>query len=209
MTKTIKIGFDLDGVLARHYLDRFWFKVRRNKERRLAIKSRRQYFYPEKWFEKFFLTIINRIRKISSLDQEEIKALAGREDIEVYLVTARFGFLQNLTLDWLEKNNLIGCFSQVFINKENEDPTRFKASVINDQRLNIFIDDDLEVLEKLSSQTKTKLFWLVPNWRKVEENGHRGIVAVNSLKEVFDKATLGGPFDIGKKAYPSPKLRSD
>jgi hypothetical protein len=194
--KMVKIGFDLDGVLARHYLDRFWFMMRKRKEKELLAKDGRGYIYPETWLEKLFLTAINRLRRISSLDREEIKALANREGLEIYLVTGRFGFLQDLTLSWLKRNNLIRYFSYVFLNKDNQDPTYFKASVINRQGLDIFIDDDLEVLERLSSKTGARLFWLVPDWRKTEENGHYGIVSINSLGEIFSKTFTAG---LGRK----------
>jgi len=194
--KIVKVGFDLDGVLARHYLDRFWFRMRRKKEKELSARNGRGYLYPETWLERLFFTIINRLRRISPLDQKEIKALASQEGLKVYLVTGRFGFLQGLTLDWLERNDLVRYFSYVFLNKENQDPTCFKASVINRQGLDIFVDDDLEVLGRLSSKTGAKLFWLVPNWRKTEENGHRNIVPISSLGEIFSKIFTA---DVGKK----------
>jgi len=143
------------------------------------------YFYPKSQWERLILTVINRLRRISSPDKDRIKAWSDQENLQLFLVTARFSFLENLTLKWLTKNNLTDCFSQVFINDGNQDPVRFKASVINDQNLNAFVDDDLEVLEQLASSTRAKLFWLVPRWRQKRENGHDGIVAVSSIEEVL------------------------
>ncbi|MDD3679396.1 MAG: hypothetical protein PHX72_00860 [Candidatus Shapirobacteria bacterium] len=187
MAKIIKIGFDLDGVLARHYLDRFWFRMRKKKEKKIIATDGLNYFYPKSRLEKAVLTTINRLRKISSSDKKKIKGWSCRQGVEIYLVTGRFGFLRTPTLKWLEKNSLVDCFSKVFINQKNQDPVQFKSLMINNQGLDIFIDDDLEVLEKLSSSTKAKLFWLVPNWRQIKENGHKNIVAVNSIKEALSR----------------------
>ena len=207
MTKITKIGFDLDGVLARHYLDCFWFKVRRKKEKKATAASPK-YFYPKNRLERFILAVIKRSRKISSSNQKKIKALSSRGDIKIYLVTARFSFLQKLTLEWLMRNKLLGCFSQIFINEKDQDPVCFKSSVIDSHQLDVFIDDDLEVLKRLALSTKARLVWLVPSWRKIKENDHHQIVAVNSIDNIIGSIKFGN-VDIDKKVFPSQKPETD
>ncbi len=189
MTATIKVGFDLDGVLARHCLDYFWFKIRKQKESGLIANGGMSHFYPKNRWEKLVLKTINYLRRISFSDKNKIKTWSNLGDFQLFLITARFSFLKQLTLDWLECNNLTNLFSQIVINKEDQDPIQFKSLAINTEGLDVFIDDDLEVLEKLAVSTKAKLFWLIPGWRQKAENKRKDIVVISSIEEALKKLT--------------------
>jgi len=116
---------------------------------------------------------------------------ASVQNIQFFLITGRFGFLKQLTLRWLRKNNLFDCFDEIVVNIDDKEPALFKARSISRLEIDYFVDDDLEVLKKLTKTSSAKLYWLVPQYRDKKENGHSGIRNVANLTQVFREVISG------------------
>jgi len=191
-TETIKIGFDLDGVLAKHSLGGFWFRLRKAKEEALRNLGTSSYYYPKTFLERWAWVIIDWFRwPLAKGEKKLLIDFARRQNVKVFLITGRFGFLKQLTLRWLRKNNLFSCFDRIVVNVNDEDPTLAKARSISKLKIDYFIDDDLEVLKKLTKISSAKLFWLVPQYRDKKENGHPQIRSVTNLAQVFREVISG------------------
>lgn len=160
--KVIKIGVDLDGVIATHPLKGFWVKLRRLKEKILKKVHLPTYYYPATLLEKTSWKAINWLKKPIRDQNGLFSSLAQKNEVQFYLVTGRFDFLDKLTKKWLEKHQLKDFFYKIQVNSDDIDPTIFKEKAIKEFGLDIFIDDDLEVLEYLKKSTQAKLFWIVP-----------------------------------------------
>lgn len=190
--KIIKIGVDLDGVVARHSLGGFWVVLRKLKERILKTTQSANWYYPNTFLEKLAWRIINWLR-IPFTDKDSFFAsLATDQKAEFYLVTSRFKFLENLTQGWLKKHGLDGHFAQVLINRQDSDPLIFKAKIINEHKLDFFIDDDLDVIDYLKKNTKAKLFWVVPGHKDKKDNNHHDVESgadfTDTLRKLFPRA---------------------
>lgn len=167
----IKIGCDLDGVVAKHSLGGLWVKLRILKERMLKKAKDKDYYYPKTELERFAWKIINWLRVADKEGTDLLKKLKG-ENFIFYLVTSRLKFNYSSTIDWLKKRTLLPVFEEVLVNVQNENPVEFKVKAVEREKINYFIDDDLEVLTALC-RTKAKLFWVIPGHRNGEEN-HEG-----------------------------------
>jgi len=191
-TKTIKIGLDLDGVLARHSLSGFWFRIRKAKEEALRNLGSSSYYYPKTFLERWAWMMIDWFRRpLAKKERDLLIGFANVQNIQFFLITGRFGFLKQLTLKWLRKNNLFSCFDKIAINVDDGDPTLFKARSISKFTIDCFVDDDLEVLKKLTKISSAKLYWLVPQYRDKRENGHPQIRSVTNLTQVFREVISG------------------
>jgi len=154
--KIIKIGFDLDGVLAQHSLGGFWFKLRKFKEKLFKKTHSSSYYFPKTLVEKIAWIIIDWFRRPSE-QRDFLVSLAKKKQLKFYLITGRFKFLERLTFKWLRKNKLFDCFEKVLVNTQDLEPTEFKAKKINRLGLDFFIDDDPDTISCLRKKTAAKI----------------------------------------------------
>lgn len=187
--KIIRIATDCDGVIATHSLKGFWVKLRVLKEKILRKVHSPAYYYPSTMIEKFVWEMINWLRKPFLDGNGLFPQLAGKSDVQFYLVTGRFKFLEKQTKDWLKKYQLQNFFHKILVNIDDIDPIVFKAKAIKKFNLDYFIDDDLEVLNYLKKHTKAKLYWIVPGPHRKSENGDKQIENcrdfLDALKKIF------------------------
>jgi len=179
----IKIGLDLDGVLAQHSLGGFWFKLRKLKEKLLKKTHSSSYYFPKTIIEKIAWVAIDWFRHPQ--EKEQFFLFTQNKRLKFYLITGRFNFLEDITLKWLRKNKLITCFEKVLVNTQDLDPTEFKAKKINQLSLDFYIDDDLETISDLTKKTPINFFWLNSlNFERLNAP-HPRIIIVRSLIEAL------------------------
>lgn len=185
--RDFRVGLDLDGVIAKHALGGFWVRVRKIKEKFLKKLHTRAYYYPKSSFEKNTWKIINWLRLPDKEAMQLIKKLKDN-GLKFYLITGRFNFNYPLTIKWLKKYKLFELFEKVHVNVEDIDPTKFKAGKIKSEKINFFVDDDLEVLSNLNGNgNSARLFWVVPKHRNGNENSLNGITTCYDLSDALRK----------------------
>lgn len=192
--KIIRIGFDLDGVIAKHPMRGLWVWSRKLKEKILKRTRSPVYYYPTSIIERLAWKFINR-RRLPFDDLDKLfSSLFKKKEIKYYLVTSRFKFLDKLTKDWLKKHGLNSYFEKIIINSNDISPYIFKADAINNLKLNFFIDDDLDVINYIKKKTQTRLFWIVPKYIDKSDNNDKQVVAAKdlntALKNLSRKAKL-------------------
>lgn len=183
--KKIKIGCDLDGVVARHSLGGLWVKIRLLKEKILKKVKDRDYYYPKTELERIGWKLINWLRVPDEEGLELLQKLKN-ENFTFYLITSRLKFNYPSTVKWLKKYKIFSLFEEVLVNTGDENPVGFKLKVVEEKKIDCFVDDDLEVLTKLC-QTKAKLFWVVPGHRNGEENHEDRITVCKSFTDALEK----------------------
>jgi len=187
--QSIRIGFDLDGVIAQHSLDGLWVQLRKIKEKILKKKHSSCYYYPSMWLEKRAWMLIDSRKRPFVDEKNTFNSLAKKRELQFFLVTGRFQFLEKLTRKWLTKHDLINNFRQLFINIEDIDPIIFKTRAINNLKLDFFIDDDLETINVLKKKTKAKFFWIVPPHKSESENNDNRVKSCTRILEALEEIT--------------------
>jgi len=192
--KIIRIGLDLDGVVAKHSLGGFWVKLRIIKEAILKSSHSKNYFFPKTKVEQLAWIVINWCR---TPDKKGICLLTNlrEKEFRFFLISSRLKFNYPSTIKWLKKYKLFDLFEKVLLNTKDENPIYFKVEKIKSEKIDYFVDDDLEVLIALC-QTKAKLFWVVPGHRNGNENHKNQIINVGSYKEALEKIILEEDKDI-------------
>jgi len=152
--KVIKIGFDLDGVIINKppFVPMFVMD--------LLVRSRRNkglsYRFPNTKLERFVRWFSHSpvFRPPIEKNINLIHELYKNKNYELYVVSSRYSFLDKRTKQWFDYHCLDGLFKKIHINLNNEQPHKFKEKMIKKLDLNVFIDDDLPLLNYLKSRIK-------------------------------------------------------
>lgn len=175
------IGFDLDGifinlppflpqwVIDALYRDRdqkkLHYRIPGAFEKRIREASHNHFFRPP-------------IKKNIFYIQEKAKE---KKDT-YFLVSSRFGFLEDATKRILKRYGLDSIFRGCYFNYDNEQPHIFKDKIIKKLGITKFIDDDIYLLTFLAKKNKkTVFFWFNPDRNdKISEN----LFAITDLKQI-------------------------
>lgn len=163
--KVLRVGFDLDGVLlynpARIARPLIVFV------KKLFFKRREKIFYiPSSSSEKLLWHLLHKSSLFIAPGLNKIKELVKSGKIKAYIITARYSFMQEDLDYWLEKMEAKKYFKGgCFTNKKNKQPMRFKERIIREQKLDIFVEDNWDIVTYLRDKfkvesSKFKVFWI-------------------------------------------------
>jgi uncharacterized HAD superfamily protein len=156
----IRIGFDLDGVILYNPI-RIVRPIIYSFKKNVCQKRINKFYIPKTKIEKTFWRIFH-LSSISVADGfEELEKLVLSEKIEIYLITARYSFLKNDLKKWLKKINMHQIFTEVYYNKNDEQPHLYKEEKIKKLNLDIFVEDNYDIVKHLNKTVpKTKIWWI-------------------------------------------------
>ncbi len=178
-----KIGLDLDGIIidlppfAPKKLIDWLYEDRKSTSLRYRIPS---------LFEQ-------KIRQLSHLPfirpplQQNCDSLLKAHQsgkYEFYLITGRFGFLNNLTHAWLKYNHVEHLFTKTYINMDNQQPHFFKEKILKKITINSYLEDDFKCLMYLAPRFKNIHFYFYDRTGNTQLDKDN-VTAVSSLDTVF------------------------
>lgn len=178
----MNIGFDLDGIFIDKpsFIPKFIIEnlYRRQNTNKLAYRS------PS--------IVEQAIRKIShksifrpavSKNIAFLQNLAKKNHHKRYLISGRFGFLKKETEDILKKYEITKYLDKQFLNFGNQQPHVFKDGAIKKVKIDLHVDDDLQLLEFLADKNlQVKFFWLN---HKQSKRLSKNLFAIRYLSEIF------------------------
>lgn len=158
-TKPLKVGFDLDGVLL--YNPARILRLPITLFKRIFIKKRQKKFLvPSSPFSKFIWKTLHWSSLFIAPGFEEIEKLAKKGAIEAYIISARYNFLQDDFHHWIKKLNKNSPFTGIHFNEKNEQPHLFKEKMLHKLGLDVFVEDNYDIVSHLNGKTQTKIFWI-------------------------------------------------
>lgn len=162
MYKILKVGFDLDGVILQNPLRNFRLVAKKLKiVKPFIFKQKVKPFYiPRSKFEQLLWRILHWSSWRIDPSFEEVEKLLKRRKMKIYIITARFSFLKEDFEFWKKKVNKNKIFTDCIMNKKNLQPDEFKIQMINKLKLDFFVEDNFDIVEKLNHHTKAKILWL-------------------------------------------------
>ncbi len=158
--KPLKIGFDLDGVLlynptriARpiiYFLKKYFLK-----------RDTNRFYFPKTKLEQLIWLILHKTSLFPQPGINELKKLIKKKKIKAYIISARYEFLEKDFQKWIKKIDKERVFAGYFYNKDNYQPHFYKALMIKKLGLDIFVEDNWDIVQKLLKVNKnTKIFWI-------------------------------------------------
>lgn len=178
----MKIGFDLDRVFINYppfvpYFLIDWLYKNQNSQE-LA------YRFPKSPFEQLIrqLSHLAVFRPQIKNNVQFINNFPNPSENQLYLISSRYKFLKSLTYRLLKKYNLLKPFFSINLNDHDEQPHLFKERLIKAKKIDLYVDDDLDLLKYLSKHcAKTKFVWynLTDYHPKLEK-----IIEINNLTQI-------------------------
>lgn len=157
----IKVGFDLDGVILYNPVRIIRPVISFFKSKKIVIKrDHLHFYYPKSSWEKYLWRLFHKSSIFQAKGLEDIKKLVDEGKIEAYIITARFGYLENDFNKWLKKINADKIFKKCYINANNEQPHLFKKRMIDKLKLDVFVEDNWDIVDYLHKNKKTKALWI-------------------------------------------------
>lgn len=161
MNRPIKVGFDLDGVLLYNPARVFRPITLKIKSILGVRRSEKTSFYiPNSNIEKLIWHIVHWSSLFIASGYKNIGHLGNNNKMHSYIVTSRFDCLKNDFQSWLKKMNAKSVFKATYHNKFNLQPHIFKTKMINNLKLDYFIEDNWDIVKYLNENTKAKILWI-------------------------------------------------
>ncbi len=161
MTKPLKIGFDLDGVLL-YNPARMFRPITIFAKKLLGRKSsnKTHFYYPHSPIEKLLWRVVHWSSLYIAPGFDDIIRLSEAGLIEPYIITSRYDCLKGDFESWLKRMNAQKYFKGTFHNKNNVQPHVFKEQVVNNLNLHYFVEDNFDIVSHLTKTTTAKTIWI-------------------------------------------------
>ncbi len=188
----MRIGFDFDKVFVDYppfipssIIDRLYKK----KNHKLV------YRFPSEFEQKIrILSHHWMLRSPIKKNIEVLSEITKINELDIFLISGRFGFLKNKTEIWLKRHKLKKFFKKMYFNFENEQPHLLKDKMIRKLKLTKFVDDDLDLLLYLSKRNpRIDFFWLKGTFPK-KVRLPKNLVPIIDLREFAEKHLKNGIF---------------
>lgn len=182
------IGFDLDRIFINtpplipgKVISKF-YKKKDNGELVYRIPSR-----PEQIFRR--VTHFPLFRPPIEENLAVLHKLAKKQN-KLYLISSRYKFLEDVTEQLVKKYQLDTIFDKLYFNYENKQPHEFKNEVLKKLKLDMYIDDDLSLLQYVAKDNpKTKFYWLETDEKESALAHHKtlrkNVIPVSRLANIF------------------------
>jgi hypothetical protein len=183
--KPLKVGFDLDGVLLYNpaRIVRPIIKTTKNTFR----KSKKTSFYiPQSKWQKTMWKVVHKSSLFQAPGIDIIKSLVAEKKIEAYIITARFDCLKDDYDHWIKKLNQDHKFTACYANFSNSQPHIYKEKMIKQLKLDIFIDDNWDIISHLNQSFENttsppKMLWITNIFDRSIQYSHKH----NSLRSAI------------------------
>lgn len=159
--ETIKIGFDMDGVILFNPSRVFRNLISRTKKAHLFPRKELEFYHPNSKLENFLWLMIHKSSFKLADGFTDLEALAQQNKLEFYVVSARFLCLESDTKRWKKIINHNNIFKEIYFNNDDEQPHFFKKRMIEKLNLDYFVEDNWDVASYLArSQKRVQIWWL-------------------------------------------------
>ncbi|MCX7996613.1 MAG: hypothetical protein N2691_02515 [Patescibacteria group bacterium] len=156
----LRVGFDLDGVIL-YNPARIIRPIVAAVKRKLLKKKKLKFYVPQSPQERFIWRLFHKSSLFIAPGFSEIRPLVDSRKIEAYIVTARYDFLKEDFHSWLRKSGCQEYFHGWFHNKDDEQPHLYKEAMVRKLGLDIFIEDNLDIVRHLAKSFPDKhIIWI-------------------------------------------------
>jgi hypothetical protein len=158
----LKVGFDLDGVILYNPARVVRPLIAAYKRHILRQTPRTKFRIPKHQWERTVLAFLHKSSLFLAPGIEDIRQLVKEGKIEAYLITARFSFLKPDFDKWLHKMKAQEIFKAIHLNENDEQPHLYKAKLVNQYDLDVFVDDNWDIVNHLHKNAagKRTIYWI-------------------------------------------------
>lgn len=164
--KVIRIGFDLDGVILYNPSRVFRSLISRSKKVHLFPRKELDFYHPDSDFERQLWNLVHKssFKLAGGFSELEKLVLDHKDQIEIYVVSARFACLKDNSKKWEKILNRKKIFKKIYFNCSDEQPHYFKTRMIKELGLDYFVEDNWDVAYYLHQNQKQAEVWWLSNF---------------------------------------------
>lgn len=155
----LKVGFDLDGVILYNPI-RIFRPFASALKPLVFRKSNNSFYFPRTKLEQIFWKLLHKTSFCVAPGMNLLKELIRTKKIQAYIITSRYSFLNEEFEGWMKVLNVKKHFTACYYNKTNLQPNEFKKMMIKKLKLDIFVEDNWGVVQKINHQNVTKIYWI-------------------------------------------------
>lgn len=179
--KPLKVGFDLDGVIL-YNPTRAARPIIANFKKIFIKKKINTFYYPKSELEKKFWHVLHKSSNFIAPGYDQIKLMSQDKQIQAYLITARYDHLRQDFENWCQKLESKSVFNKTIYNAGNEQPYIYKRKMIQKHKLDIFVEDNWDIVNYLHKHvSQTKVYWITNFLDRHIQYPHK----FNNLKEAI------------------------
>ncbi len=189
-SRKIIIGIDIDGI----FVDKPPLVPARviNYLYRKTNSKSLEYKIPVNYFDKKLRIISHSkmFRPIIKNNLNWLKENTHNPDLNIYIVSGRYSFLERKTKKLLRNNGVDLTDEKIKLNNKNIQPHIFKNQIIKSLKINFMIDDDIFMLKYLSTlNPDTTFVWFAnsPYFKSnldFKLNQFENLVKIDNLKNL-------------------------
>lgn len=146
--RPLRVGFDLDGVILYNparVVRPLVALIKKN----LLKKKKLKFYVPQSKHERLLWRVFHWSSLFISPGFREIEEMVRRGEIEAYLVTARYSFLEKDFNHWLERSGAKKFFKAWYHNEHDNQPHLYKEDKVRSLNLDVFVEDNLDIVKHL------------------------------------------------------------
>lgn len=160
MNKKIVVGLDFDGVVAYNPVRLARLPISAIKKHIFGIDTV-SFFVPQTPFQRSLWALGHETSVFPAKGASLLRTLTSEGIIEAHLVTARFGFLEEHLLRFLDRWQLRDTFKTITLNTRGEQPHLYKVRIVKERKFDYFIEDNWDIVAHLDAQkSKTQIHWI-------------------------------------------------
>lgn len=130
------------------------------------------------------LSHISLLRQPIKRNVKTLSQIVVYDSVETYLISGRFGFLKKQTENWIKKHKIDPLFKKKYFNFSNQQPHIFKNEIIQKLNIEMFIDDDLDLLLFLAQKNPNiDFFWVNGRLFEPHVTLPNNIISIKNLEE--------------------------
>lgn len=165
MSKILRVGFDLDGVILYNPARIIRPIISLLKKKNLMKRKQLQFFVPKTKLQEIMWYLFHKSSIFVAPGLDEVCQLVKAGKLEAYIITGRFSHLKNDFNKWQKKMEASNIFKACYLNEKDEQPHLFKEKMINKLKLDVFIEDNADIVDYLASKfgknkKKAEIFWV-------------------------------------------------
>ena len=163
--RPLRVGFDLDGVLL-YNPARIIRPIMAMIKSTFIKKRRHKFIIPRTPLEKTIWSFLHLSSMFIAPGLKDIHTLVEEGKIEAYIITARYSFLKHDFDRWKKKLKTDTYFKATYQNEKDEQPHLFKERMIRELDLDVFIEDNWDIVNHLDKKAKEdkkhkrRIYWV-------------------------------------------------
>ena len=158
----LRVGFDLDGVIL-YNPARIARPIVAVIKRFLLKKKKLKFYVPQSKWERLMWHWFHKSSLFVASGFDEVRTLAKENVIEPYIITARYSFLKEDFEKWLNKMKTVEYIKKSIHNQFDDQPHLYKEKMVREHNLDVFIEDNLDIVKHLAATFPDKVIIWVYN----------------------------------------------